>query len=115
MTLEAKGLANLVALEQAAMTNDYNLVAQGMGAGENAAARAQADRTSGTNIAGNEVTAQRNLATGQQALQQGINTANTAALNASELGRTVPSAELAAISNEAAARRESIVLRRLPT
>jgi hypothetical protein len=36
-TLEAKGLANLVALEQAAMNNDYNLVAQGMGAGENAA------------------------------------------------------------------------------
>jgi hypothetical protein len=103
-TLEAKGLANLVALEQAAMTNDYNLVAQGMGAGENAAARAQADRTSGTNIAGNEVTAQRNLATEQQALQQGINTANTAALNASELAAY--QAKQTAISNEAAARRQ---------
>jgi hypothetical protein len=64
---EGKGLASLATLEQNAITNDYNLVAQGMVAGENAAGRAQADRTSGTNIASNEVTAQRNLATGQQA------------------------------------------------
>jgi hypothetical protein len=102
--LEAKGLANLVALEQAAMTNDYNLVAQGMGAGENAATRAQADRVSGINIANNEVTNQQNLAVGQQALQQGINTANTAALNASELAAY--QAKQTAISNEAAARRQ---------
>jgi hypothetical protein len=102
--LEAEGLANLVALEQAAMTNDYNLVAQGMGAGSRARADAQADRVSGTNIAGNEVTNQQNLAVGQQALQQGINTANTAALNASELAAY--QANQTAISNEAAARRQ---------
>jgi predicted oxidoreductase (fatty acid repression mutant protein) len=102
--LEAKGLANLVALEQAAMTNDYNLVAQGMGAGENAATRAQADRVSGINIANNEVTNQQNLAVGQQALQQGINTANTAAQNTALAGQY--GAELAAINNEAKIRSE---------
>ena len=101
---EGKGLASLATLEQNAITNDYNLVAQGMGAGENAAARAQADRVSGTNIAGNEVTAQRNLATGQQALQQGINTANTAAQNTALAGQY--GAELAAINNEAKIRSE---------
>jgi hypothetical protein len=101
---EGKGLASLATLEQNAITNDYNLVAQGMGAGENAAARAQADRISGANIAGNEVTAQRNLATGQQALQQGINTANTAAQNTALAGQY--GAELAAINNEAKIRSE---------
>jgi hypothetical protein len=101
---EGKGLASLATLEQNAITNDYNLVAQGMGAGENAAARAQADRISGTNIAGNEVTAQRDLAVGQQALQQGINTANTAAQNTALAGQY--SAELAAINNEAKIRSE---------
>ena len=103
-TLEAKGLANLVALEQAAMNNDYNLVAQGMGAGENAATRAQADRISGANIAGNEVTAQKTLATGQQTALQGVNNQNAAALNASELAAY--QAKQTAISNEAAARRQ---------
>jgi hypothetical protein len=103
-TLEAKGLANLVALEQAAMINDYNLVAQGMGAGENAATRAQADRIRGENIASGEVTNQQNLAVGQQTARQGVNTANTAALNASELAAY--QAKITAISNEAAARRE---------
>jgi hypothetical protein len=103
-TLEAKGLANLVALEQAAMNNDYNLVAQGMGAGENARADAQADRIRGENIASGEVTNQQNLAVGQQTARQGVNTANTAALNASELAAY--QAELTAISNEAAARRQ---------
>ena len=101
---EGKGLASLATLEQNAITNDYNLVAQGMGAGESAAARAQADRVSGTNIAGNEVTAQRNLAIGQQALQQGINTANTAAQNTALAGQY--GAELAAINNEAKIRSE---------
>jgi hypothetical protein len=101
---EGKGLASLATLEQNAITNDYNLVAQGMGAGENAAARAQADRISGANIAGNEVTAQRNLAVGQQALQQGINTANTAAQNTALAGQY--GAELAAINNEAKIRSE---------
>jgi hypothetical protein len=101
---EGKGLASLATLEQNAITNDYNLVAQGMGAGENAAARAQADRISGANIAGNEVTAQRDLAVGQQALQQGINTANTAAQNTALAGQY--SAELAAINNEAKIRSE---------
>ena len=104
---EGKGLASLATLEQNAITNDYNLVAQGMGAGENAAARAQADRTSGANIAGNEVTAQRNLATGQQALQQGINTANTAAQNTALAGQY--GAELAAINNEAKIRSEVLI------
>jgi hypothetical protein len=103
-TLEAKGLANLVALEQAAMNNDYNLVAQGMGAGENAATRAQADRIRGENIASGEVTNQQNLAVGQQTARQGVNTANTAALNASELAAY--QAKITAISNEAAARRQ---------
>jgi hypothetical protein len=103
-TLEAKGLANLVALEQAAMNNDYNLVAQGMGAGENAATRAQADRIRGENIASGEVTNQQNLAVGQQTARQGVNTANTAALNASELAAY--QANQTAISNEAAARRQ---------
>jgi hypothetical protein len=103
-TLEAKGLANLVALEQAAMINDYNLVAQGMGAGENAATRAQADRIRGENIASGEVTNQQNLAVGQQTARQGVNTANTAALNASELAAY--QANQTAISNEAAARRQ---------
>jgi hypothetical protein len=101
---EGKGLASLATLEQNAITNDYNLVAQGMSAGENAAARAQADRISGANIAGNEVTAQRDLAVGQQALQQGINTANTAAQNTALAGQY--SAELAAINNEAKIRSE---------
>jgi hypothetical protein len=101
---EGKGLASLATLEQNAITNDYNLVAQGMGAGENAAARAQADRISGANIAGNEVTAQRDLAVGQQALQQGINTANTAAQNTALAGQY--GAELAAINNEAKIRSE---------
>jgi hypothetical protein len=101
---EGKGLASLATLEQNAITNDYNLVAQGMSAGENAAARAQADRTSGTNIASNEVTAQRDLAVGQQALQQGINTANTAAQNTALAGQY--GAELAAINNEAKIRSE---------
>jgi hypothetical protein len=101
---EGKGLASLATLEQNAITNDYNLVAQGMGAGENAAARAQADRISGANIAGNEVTAQRDLAVKQQALQQGINTANTAAQNTALAGQY--SAELAAINNEAKIRSE---------
>jgi hypothetical protein len=101
---EGKGLASLATLEQNAITNDYNLVAQGMGAGENAALRAQADRTSGTNIASNEVTAQRDLAVGQQALQQGINTANTAAQNTALAGQY--GAELAAINNEAKIRSE---------
>jgi hypothetical protein len=101
---EGKGLASLATLEQNAITNDYNLVAQGMSAGENAAARAQADRISGANIAGNEVTAQRDLAVKQQALQQGINTANTAAQNTALAGQY--SAELAAINNEAKIRSE---------
>jgi hypothetical protein len=101
---EGKGLASLATLEQNAITNDYNLVAQGMGAGENAAARAQADRISGANIAGNEVTAQRDLAVKQQALQQGINTANTAAQNTALAGQY--GAELAAINNEAKIRSE---------
>jgi hypothetical protein len=101
---EGKGLASLATLEQNAITNDYNLVAQGMGAGENAAARAQADRISGANIAGNEVTAQRDLAVKQQALQQDINTANTAAQNTALAGQY--GAELAAINNEAKIRSE---------
>jgi hypothetical protein len=101
---EGKGLASLATLEQNAITNDYNLVAQGMGAGENAAARAQADRISGANIAGNEVAAQRDLAVKQQALQQGINTANTAAQNTALAGQY--GAELAAINNEAKIRSE---------
>jgi hypothetical protein len=101
---EGKGLASLATLEQNAITNDYNLVAQGMGAGENAATRAQADRMRALDIAGNEVIAQRNLATGQQALQQGINTANTAAQNTALAGQY--GAELAAINNEAKIRSE---------
>ena len=79
--LESGGLKTLRGIQDNAITNDYNLVAQGIGAGSRAGARAQADRVSGANIALGEINRQKEMATNQQAGDQAVSTANTTAAN----------------------------------
>ncbi len=79
--LESGGLKTLRGIQDNAITNDYNLVAQGIGAGSRAGARAQADRVAGANIALGEINRQKEMATNQQTGQQAVTTANTQAAN----------------------------------
>jgi hypothetical protein len=79
--LESGGLKTLRDIQDNAITNDYNLVAQGIGAGSRAGARAQADRVAGANIALGEINRQKEMATNQQTGQQAVTTANTQAAN----------------------------------
>jgi len=104
--VEAGGLARLREIQQAGINNDMTAVGYGSTAGESAASRAQADTVNAATIFGNEVTRAGNVATGQQAAMQGVNTANAAADNAASLAQY--KAEVAAINNEAAARREML-------
>jgi hypothetical protein len=101
---EAGGLALLREIQQAGINNDMTAVGYGSIAGESAASRAQADNVNAANIFGNEVTRARDAATVQQTALQNVNTANTNAQNAASLAQY--RAEVEAINNEAAARRE---------
>ena len=104
--VEAGGLARLREIQQAGINNDMTAVGYGSTAGESAASRAQADTVNAANIFGNEVTRAGSAATGQQAARQGVNTANAAADNAASLAQY--RAEVDALNNEAAARREML-------
>jgi len=102
--VEAGGLARLREIQQAGINNDMSSVNIGSTAGESAGSRAQADTVNAANIFGSEVTSAGNAAVTQQTLQQGVNTANAATGNAASLA--MYRAEVEAINNESAARRE---------
>ena len=104
--LESGGLKTLRGIQDKGISVDNALVTEGMRAGENAGTRAQADRMKGLDIAGNEVTRQKEVALNQQAGQQAVDTANTNANNIA-LGEEYR-AQSAAMNEESAARREIV-------
>jgi len=100
--LEGGGLKTLRGIEDTAVTNDYNLVAQGIGAGSRAGARASTDRANAGVIYQNEIARQKAMALDQQAGDQAIDTANTNAANVAM--SDVYKAAAAALNQEVSAR-----------
>ena len=102
--IEEGGLNSLATLEQNAITNDFNLVNEGILAGGRAGTRTQADKIAARQIASDLVTEGRIMSTNQQTKNQGINTANAAAQNSVAIAEY--KAEVEKNKNVNAAKRE---------
>ena len=104
--LESGGLKTLRGIQDKGISVDNALVTEGMRAGANAGTRAQQDRMKGLDIAGTEVTRQKDVALDQQKGQQAVDTANTNATNIA-LGDKYR-VDAAAQNEESATRREVV-------
>jgi hypothetical protein len=102
--LRSAGLKTQRGIEDTSITKDYNIALEGAKAGQNAAARAQADKTNAATIIGNEIARQTEVVLDERRARQEIGIANVGANNTAEVERY--KAELQAINNQAAARRE---------
>ena len=102
--IEEGGLNSLATLEQNAITNDFNLVNEGILAGGRAGTRTQADKIAARQTARDMVTDGRITSTDQQKKKQDINTANALAQQGANSAEY--KAALSALEQEAATRRQ---------
>ena len=102
--IEEGGLNSLATLEQNAITNDFNLVNEGILAGGRAGTRTQADKIAARQTARDMVTDGRITSTDQQKKKQDINTANALAQQGANSAEY--KAALSALEQESATRRQ---------
>ena len=102
--IEEGGLNSLATLEQNAITNDFNLVNEGILAGGRAGTRTQADKIAARQTARDMVTDGRITSTDQHKKKQDINTANALAQQGANSAEY--KAALSALEQESATRRQ---------